>query len=138
MINCVLACLLTLFVHQSAQAFSEQYTCEVKQVVQFDDQGRLRKTMSAFEQLIGKSFTVNRSTGTLEGDNAYLNTGEFERTEVISDGKQLNDFKSIAVGRPPTSTVTYIHIQEVAIAEGKPKPFSIAVARNLIISGTCK
>ena len=138
MISRVLACLLTLCICQSAQAFSEHYACEVKQVIQFDDQGRLKKTFVAFEQLVGKSFIVNRATGKLNGDNGYLNTGEYERTEVISDGKQLNDFKSIAVGRPPTSTVTYIHIQEVAIAEGKQKPFSLAVDRSLIISGTCK
>ncbi len=124
-----------LMVCDSALALSEHYTCEVKQVMQLDNAGRFSKPSQALGMLVGESFVVNRATGKLDGNVSWFKTSQVERVEVISGGKTQNNFRSMSIGRPPTSRATYIYVQEVAA--GTLKPFYVA-DENLIISGTCK
>lgn len=116
-------------------ALEKTYVCEVQQVVQLGDTGKMEKPITAYEALVGQSFVVNRTTGTLDGTVSWLKTTEFERVTIISDGRHKNDFKSISIARPPTALAVYLHIH--VVGSGKTKPFYLATG-DLIMAGICR
>ena len=123
-----------LLIPIQVMAFQDNYSCKVKQVVRLNDAGNIVENI-ALSFLVGQSFVVNRMSGKLDGGNAWLQTSEHERVTVISDGRESNSFKSISVGKPPTSLATYLHIQ--LVNTDQIKPFYITTSMS-IISGTCE
>lgn len=123
-----------LLIPVQVMAFQDNYICKVKQVVQLNDAGNIVEDM-VLSFLVGQSFLVNRISGKLDGGNAWLQTSEHERVTIISDGRESNSFKSISVGKPPTSLATYLHIQ--LANKDQIKPFYITTSMS-IISGICE
>jgi hypothetical protein len=136
--------LVLLLTSEGVLALSDNYVCEVRQIVMLDDAGSLKdatsndRKASLYKPFLGKTFVVNRSTGKIDGGLYFIKTTEFETVTVISDGREQNEFRAVSVGRPPTSVTTFLYIRETANAEDKPFMMMDSWIWGLTFSGTCK
>lgn len=127
----------------SLAAHSDRYDCEVKEIVKLNDAGNLigarseSAKASLYKFLLRDTFVIDRLTGHVHG-SAWFNTSIFEEVTIISNGTEDNEFRVVSVGRPPTSTTTFLYIR--ATAKGHRKPFMImdSFRSELVFSGTCK
>ncbi len=118
----------------SAQAFA--YECEIKQIMKLDASDLLKDPTMYDSILLGKNFTVDDATGKIEGLK-FLSTSDYETVTVISNGRQENGLRVVAVGRAPTSVTTFLYVD--VTSEAKEKPFVLMDTSfvELVVSGTC-
>ncbi len=127
----------------TAAALADRYDCEVKQFNKLDNDGTLldgrgdSPLASVYKSLVGKTFVVDRSTGFIQGD-AWFKTSDFEDITIISNGRDGNSFRTLYVGRPPTSVTLFLYIKETAESERKPFIMVDSSFAELTFSGTCK
>lgn len=137
-----------------AEAHSKSYDCKVDQIAQLGSDGLMRDVSNTannqeslvarlHKYLLGQTFVVNRSTGTITqtGSNtitvSLLNTSKDEEITIISDGRNMSKFKVIYVGHPPTSTTTFLLVNE--LEQGETKPFLLVdTFFSLVLSGKCR
>lgn len=123
-------------------ALSDRYECEVRQIVKLDESGLLSDASgkvskaSIYQPIIGETFVVDRSTGKIHG--GWLNTGKLETVNLISSGREGNQFRAVYAGRPPTSATAFLYIKENAETEKKPFMVLDSSFSELTLSGICE
>jgi hypothetical protein len=118
----------------SAKADLNSYVCEIKQVIEVNDNGLMVKHVGIYKDFIGKKFTIDRVSGVMIGD-AFATT--YDKTiTVIDKGSKDNAYKAIVTSNPPNIWVKYIVVNE--FHSTKIKSFWGTTDTNTILSGQCK
>ena len=133
MIKKILFLTLLLSFSLSAKADLNSYVCEIKQVIQVNDDGLMVKHEGIYKDFIGKKFSIGRVSGVMIG-NAFGTT--YDKTiTVIDKGSKDNAYKAIVTSHPPNIWVKYINVNE--FHSTKNKSFWGNSDTNTILSGQC-
>jgi hypothetical protein len=110
-----------------------EYKCQIKQVNEVSKNGNTVPHTGMYKQLVGKYFSINRSTGEMEG--LPFTSRSFPHIDVIDKGGNGDAYKSILKSRGPHVWVKYMRVEEYE--KGKLKPF-MGIDGNNIYSGICE
>ena len=129
----LIALLLTAF-NTSAIAYSD-YRCSIKRIV--TAQLSPNNTLKLYETLIGKTFTVERSSGIMAGalKNSYLTM-----PQIIDRGSKDNSFKAVTTLRREESAGAGTNIYTLVINEyesSEQKSFLFS-QNDMAFFGTCE
>jgi len=119
----------------SAFAGSSTYLCELQQAVELAEDGTLVKHEGIYKQLLGQSFTINRTTGEMIG-LPFSTEAWLGGVQVLNHGSSENGYKAIVLSGKPNVSVKYIYVAEHT--EGPNKPFWGNGDNSVIFSGTCE
>jgi hypothetical protein len=134
MIKKILFLTMLLSFSLSAKADLNSYVCEIKQVIEVNDNGLMVKHVGIYKDFIGKKFSIDRVSGVMIGD-AFATT--YDKTiTVIDKGSKDNAYKAIVTSNPPNIWVKYIVVNEFHSA--KFKSFWGTMDTNTILSGQCQ
>lgn len=117
-----------------ALASPGNYICKILQAVELSDDGRLVEHKGMWQVTIGKSFTVNRTTGEMTG-HPFGTEGWLGGVQILNPGGKENGYKAMVLSGQPNVSAKYIYIAEYK--EGPAKPFWGSGADQVIFSGTC-
>ena len=117
----------------SAKADLNSYVCEIKQVIQVNDDGLMVKHDGIYKDFIGKKFSIDRVSGVMIGD--AFGTKYDKTITVIDKGSKDNAYKAIVTSNPPNIWVKYIVVNE--FHSTKNKSFWGNADTNTILSGQC-
>lgn len=109
------------------------YSCKINEILELSDQGIMEKHIGAYKQLIGQSFSVNRTTGEMVG--LPFDTQASKQVAILDNGSKENSYKAIVTSYPPNIWVKYIYIAEHQ--QGIHKSFWGTDDGNKIFSGLC-
>lgn len=128
------ALLLLLLFPVASFAGESTYLCTTKQIMELSDNGLMERHAGAYEQLIGKQFSINRNTGEMTG--LPFATKSYKNITVLDKGSGVNSYKAIVTSHPPNVWIEYIYVAEQH--SGKMKPFWGTDDGNKIFSGQCE
>jgi hypothetical protein len=134
MIKKILFLTMLLSFSLSTKADFNSYECEIKQVIEVNDNGLMDKHVGIYKGYIGKKFSIDRVSGAMIGD-AFATT--YDKTiTVIDKGSKDNAYKAIVTSNPPNIWVKFIVVNE--FHNTKIKSFWGTADTNTILSGQCK
>jgi hypothetical protein len=87
-----------------------------------------------YAQLIGKHFSINRVTGSMDG--LPFDTKSYKQTTVLDRGSRESSYKAIVTSHSPNMWIKYIYVAEHENAA--LKPFWGTDDGNKIFSGQCE
>lgn len=126
---------LCLALPASAWAGESTYLCTIKQAMDLTDDGRFEKHDGFWNVTIGKTFTVNRTTGEMIG-HPFSSRHYLGGVEILNPGSSENSYQALVRSGGPNISVMYIYIKEYH--EGTAKPFWGNGDYRTIFSGTCE
>lgn len=117
----------------SMQSFAgkDKYTCTILQIQALHSSGNFN-TLDGY--LLGKSFSINRDTGEVDG-KPFVNKN-YKEIRVLDHGSEKNGYQHIAISPAPDSLFQYIYVRE--FVNGSGKPFWGTDDGDKIFSGICK
>ncbi len=114
----------------SMGANAQDYKCRVERMASAADHETWYR-----QRLIGKQFSVNRTTGVISGPAGLQNSSHAARPIVVDHGSKDNSFKAVTTLSPrPGSLVWVLVVDEYR--QGKEKPFAF-MDNSDVFFGTC-
>ena len=120
----------------SIQSFAgaDGYFCTILEIQELGTSGKFTTHKGVFSQLIGESFSIDRTTGKVIG--LPFSNESYKEIRGFDHGSTENGYKHIAISHPPNIWIQYVYVAE---HEKKPeKPFWGTDDGNKIFSGICK
>jgi len=126
----ILCCLPAL-----ASAMPNTYTCNILRAVELSNTGHIVQHKGVWNGVVGKSFTVNRTTGEMTGP-AFGTEHWLGGVKVLNRGGTDSGYRGLAYSGGNISII-YIYVAEQE--KGPVKPFwgSGGAFDSVIFSGTC-
>ena len=111
------------------------YLCKIQQAIELSDNGSLVEHSGIYKQLIGESFTINRTTGEMIG-LPFSTEAWLGGVQVLNPGGNGNGYKAIVLSGKPNVSAKYIYVAEQV--DHPQKPFWGNGDNNVIFSGVCE
>ena len=115
-------------------AGNDGYICIISEIRELGVTGSLPPHKGIYSQLIGSSFSINRSTGQVIG--LHFSTEAYREAKILDRGSKSNAFKLMITSYPPNILVKYIYVKE--LQESEDKPFWGSADGDNIYAGICK
>jgi len=117
----------------STQSFAgkDEYICTILLIQALNSSGKFNELDS---YLLGKSFSINRDTGEIDGKP--FSNKNYKEVQILDYGSEKNGYKHIAISPPPNILFQYIYVREYV--NGSRKPFWGTDEGDKVFSGTCK
>ena len=119
---------LILSIMPSMSLAQDVFYCEVGQVIERSDNGKVISNLDYQNNQVGSTFTVNKTTGRIEGWY-FVNSSPNEDIEIIVN----NDFYYVVITSSSSLSAAYL-----SVAKSNDKYlFTYTLSGQYIYTGTC-